>query len=73
MDGSFISAISRRAFLTLCLRASILMVFFKSHWSTTTVSARSPAQLTAYGAGLYGHGSYPGYRVNLPLIQNKEP
>jgi hypothetical protein len=50
----------------------MLMVLFKSRWPRVTLSARSPARPTAYGAGRYGQGRYPGYRVNLPLIQNKE-
>lgn len=73
MEGSFISAISRRAFLTSCLRAPMLVVLCTSRWPRATRSARSPTLPTAYGAGLYGQGRYPGYRVNLPLIQNKEP
>ncbi len=50
----------------------MLMVLFKFRWPSAKPSDRSPAQLVAYGAGLYGQGRYPGYRVNLPLIQNKE-
>jgi hypothetical protein len=51
----------------------MLVVLFKVRWPRATLSARSPAQLTDYDAGLYGQGRYPGYRVNLPLIQSKEP
>jgi hypothetical protein len=71
--GKLLGVMSRRRFLKICVTLPTLTAIFKMQRWRVTQAEQPPARRTTYGAGVYGQGPYPGYRVHLPLIYKEKP
>lgn len=67
----FMGVISRRTFLIRSVQLPALIASLKMRRVPVAKPIQPSVQEAAYGTGLYGQGSYPGYRINLPLIRKE--
>jgi hypothetical protein len=74
---------SRRSFIRSSARLLTFLLYIDVVRIANAVNDLSPTRLMMderdsiaadlvhpYGVGIYGQGIYPGYRINLPLVQN---
>jgi hypothetical protein len=64
--------LNRRAFLRQGVCFLSVVAGRRFPWHRILANSPSASSMTPYGAGAYGHGTYSGYIVYLPMLRKGE-